>query len=660
LDFFEQQERSRRSSRWLIAWVLLAVLCAVASYCAVAGLLYGLLAAYGALPLAGSAPLEWKGLAPTYLAALVRVPPAVYVAVAGLVSSFILAASAWRMWQLREGGSVIAELLGARLVEPGRCTPPERKLLNVVEELAIASGVTVPPVYLLDREAGINALVAGYSPHEAAIIVTRGAAEKLSRDELQGVMGHEYSHILNGDMALNLRLVGLLAGLTCIGDWGDRLVYRAGALNAGLDRGRRGAGVLEALAGALMAFIAFPATLAADAIKAAVSRERERLADAASVQFTRNPDAIAGALDSILALRAHTAVLAAHTEQLAHMFFAPAVSRWWGFPTHPPIVERIGHIHPRFQREEYRRTRHGERSRVAVLDGAGNVVKTIGQGGPDAALGSVALVASIGRPRAQHLDYSTRLLAQMPSRLRDALHKADEAESALFSLALSGDEASRALALRALEEKRGRDAAARAADLRTFTEPLGRSHALTLAELGVPAIKAQRQDARNAFLADLSLMVGADRRVTLSEFVLVTLLQQRLREGAGLPIRTRYGKLQELDADAHAVLSLVARAAGEDAAAAFARGAAVLRAAWPGPLDADALTLAKIEAALERLRHLSPFAKPGLLKACVEAASSGGAPLPLAQAGLVRMVAATLDCPVPPILAARDQERLAA
>ena len=659
MDFFEQQERSRRSSRWLVAWVLVAVLCAVASYCAVAGVVYAMLATYGAVPVAGG-PLEWNGLARTFLAALTRVPAAVYLVVAAVVAGFMLAASAWRMWQLREGGPVIAELLGARYVEPGKCTPTERKLLNVVEELAIASGVTVPPVYLLDREAGINALVAGYSPHEAAIIVTRGAAQKLSRDELQGVMGHEYSHILNGDMALNLRLVGLLAGLTCIGDWGDRLVYRAGALNVGLEREQRGQGVIEALIGALMAFIAFPATFAADAIKAAVSRERERLADAASVQFTRNPDAIAGALDSILALRAHTTVLAAHTEQFAHMFFAPAVARWSGFPTHPPILERIRHIHPRFMRDDYRRTRHGERSQVAVLDGAGNIVKTLRQGAPDAALGAVALVASIGRPGAQHLDYSARLLATMPSRLRDALHRADEAESALFSLALAGDEASRTLALRALEEKRGRAAAARAAGLRAYTEPLGRSHTLTLAELGVPAVKSQRQEARNAFLADLALMVGADRRVTLSEFVLVTLLQQRLREGAGLPIRTRYRKLDELDADAHAIVSLVARAAGDEASAAFARGAAVLRAAWPAPLGADALNLGKIEAALERLRHLSPFAKPGLLKACVEAASSGGAPLGVAQAGLVRMVAATLDCPVPPILAAQDPQKLAA
>jgi Zn-dependent protease with chaperone function/uncharacterized tellurite resistance protein B-like protein len=615
LDFFQAQERARRDSRWLVVWYAAAVLAVVASYCLLAALVY-LVVRQSAMPLRGHA---W---------------------VAALVGGFIVAVSAWRMWQLSEGGMAVAHVLGARYVDPDKCTPAERKLVNVVEEMAIASGISVPPVYLLEFDDAINALVAGYSPHEAVIIATRGAVQKLSRDELQGVMGHEFSHILNGDMALNVRLVGVLAGLTWLADSAERLVFEVARHNRELAREQRGAGALAALAAALIAFVGFPGTVAADAIKSAISRSRELLADAASVQFTRNPDGIAGALDSILALRAHTAVRAAHCELFSHMFFAQAVARGWGFPTHPPILERIRRAHPRFQRDAYRKRRHGIRTEVAVIDGAGNVVKNIGLGS------AVAVVAAVGRPAAEHVDYAARLLERLPSRLREALHRADEAESAMFALALEADGAMREAELQALAARRGAQARAKADELHAYVGPLAGEHMLTLAELAVPAIKSARQKARDAFLADLAAVVEADRRVTLREFVLLTLLRQRLREGAGQPIRTRFRRIEELAPDAHVVLSLVSLDK-----AAFEKGAAVLELGWQAPLPREALTAAKISESLERLRQLSPFAKPALLKACVESAGADGVWRP-AEVEMVRMVAATLDCPMPPAIPA--------
>jgi Zn-dependent protease with chaperone function len=628
LDFFEAQERSRRSSRWLVLWYALAVLGVVASYCAAAALAYWAFA--------------------KFIGAPARPPLELYLIVGGAVGGLILAVSAYRMWQLSDGGAVIAHLLGARYVEPGKCTPAERKLLNVVEEMAIASGISVPPVYVLEFDDAVNALVAGYSPNEAVIIVTKGATQKLSRDELQGVMGHEFSHILNGDMALNLRLVGILAGLTWIADSAERLILEIAQHQRGLKREERGAGALTAVFAALMAFIGSPGTFAADAIKAAISRERELLADAASVQFTRNPDGIAGALDSILALRAHTVVRAVHCEPFSHMFFAPAFSRWWSWPTHPPILERIRRAHPRFKRDEYRERRHGTRKEVAVIDGSGNVVKNLRM---DTA---VAMVAAVGNPAAQHVDYAARLLASLPSRLREALHVAPQAELAMFALALEPEAATREAELQALATRRGAETVAKVKELHVYVGVMARNHMLTLADLAVPAIKEQRQKARDAFLADFAAVVEADRRVTLREFVLLTLLRQRLREGAGQPIRTEFRRIEEVAADAHVVLSLVSLDQ-----AAFEKGAAVLKLGWQAPLAREALTTAKVSASLERLRHLSPFAKPAILKACFEAAAADGV-FRLAEAELVRMVAATLDCPLPPALAAQDLQALAA
>jgi Zn-dependent protease with chaperone function len=563
----------------------------------------------------------------------------------------VTAVSAWHIWKLSEGGPVVAEMLGARFLERGRATPAETRLLNVVEEMAIASGIAVPPVYLLAYDDAVNALVAGHTPNEAVIVATRGLVQKLTRDELQGVMGHEFSHILNGDMALNVRLVGLLAGLTCFGEWGERLVYGAAAEARGKIREERGGEVLGAMFGTLIAFIGFPGSFAAEAIKAAISRQRELLADAASVQFTRNPDAIAGALDAVALLRAGTTLPGLYVQELSHMFFLPAVVHWWTFATHPPTEERIRRAHPRFQREEYRRTRpgsHYDDGRRAVLDGAGNIVKVVG------GIETATMLAAVGPPKPEHVDHARRLLERLPPALKRRLGTREGAEQVIFGMLLERDGAGREQQL-ALLGGRGDEAAAAQFEI----TGLERSHGLLLVELALPALKQFEQKRRDAFLADVVRLVEADRRVTLAEFVRTTLLRQHLREGAGKPIRTKFGKIGDVAQDAHVVLSLIAHASRGDAAAAHARGKAILGIELPGPVPVAELSTARLGEALERLRHLQPFQKPRMLKACLETAAADGK-FRLAEAELVRAVAATLDCPLPPVIGALDPATLAA
>lgn len=626
MDFFDQQDQALRTSRWLVLWYLLAALFVVLSFNIAAVLVYALFAIYGALPLAGGEPLVWRGLLRTYGYALFHAPLAFHLWVSGVVGAIVASVSAWRMWKLREGGPAVAALLGAHYLERSRCTPAEAKLLNVVEEMAIASGIAVPPVYLLAYDDAVNALVAGHTPNEAVIIVTRGLVQKLTRDELQGVMGHEFSHILNGDMALNVRLAGLLGGLTVFGEFGEALVYGAAETARGKSRENVGGEVFGAIFGALIAFVAFPGSFAAEAIKAAISRRRELLADAASVQFTRNPDGIAGALDAISLLRAGTTLRGLHLDELSHMFFLPAIVHWWSFPTHPPIEERIRRAHPRFQREEYRRTRpghHGGDGRVAVLDGAGNVVKVMS--------GLGALAAVIEAPRPEHVDHAQRLLGRLPQALRQRLASPEGAERAILELLAAHGQ----------------------------IEGVGRHQALLLIELALPSLKELKQKERDAFLAEVTRLVEADRKVTLAEFVQATLLRQHLREGAGKPIPTRFRKVEEVAEDAHLVLSLIAHASRGDTEAAHAKGKAILGIALPGPVPAAEISSARLAEALERLRHLQPFQKPRVLKACLETAAADGT-FRLAEAELVRAVAATLDCPLPPVIGALDPATLAA
>ena len=261
--------------------------------------------------------------------------------------------SLYKIAQLRGGGRVVAEQLGGRLLHPDTTDPHERVLLNVVEEIALASGTPTPPVYLLEEEEGINAFAAGFTPDDAVIGVTRGTLHQLQRAELQGVIAHEFSHILNGDMQLNIRLMGVLHGILLIGILGY-FVFRSAmfsSMGRRSDRGNAGIALL-ALGGGLIV-IGSLGTFFGKWIKASVSRQREFLADASAVQFTRDPDGIAGALKRIGGFVSGSAVASPNAPEASHLFFGQALSGGLQsiFATHPPLAERIRRLDPSFDGE---------------------------------------------------------------------------------------------------------------------------------------------------------------------------------------------------------------------------------------------------------------------------------------------------------------------
>jgi Zn-dependent protease with chaperone function len=671
-DFFELQEMARRTTRRLILLYVLAVIAVAFALSAIAGALYAVLLLFSGGPLAGGVTIDYGSLVASYFNVwLFGVPRTFYVWAAGATLVTMIAATLWRTWQLRGGGEAVAELLGARRLERARATAAQTRLINVVEEMAIASGVAVPPVYVLEDERAINALAAGYAPNEAVVIATQGALEKLTRDELQGIVAHEFSHILNGDMRLNVRLLGLLYGIVFIGQTGQVLLRMATAGAIGVEREKQVIGVPQLVAGGLLASVGYVGLMAARLIKAAIAHQREFLADAASVQFTRNPDGIAGALDSTRSLRLGTWVANPHAEETSHMFFAQAVSVWLGqaFATHPPIDARIRRVHPRFNQVEYRRTRDGlyEQREIAVLDGLGNVVKVIGadgaerkgaaRGGLAAAVAVAAVSDQIGRPTREHLDVAARMLGALPAVTRRRMETAAGAAQVMFALALERDDTARAKEFAVLEARRGTADCSAVVDAFGEIGRITRPFVLPLIELALPVLKAQPQAARDAFVADLTAVVEADRRVTHGEFVLLTFLRQHLREGAGKPISTKYRDLREVIEDARLVVSLVAHAARGESAEAFAQGAKWLELAPDALVPVAEISIGGVGTALERLRVLAPLVKPRVLRACVDAAADGG--FTLAQAEMLRAVAATLDCPVPPVLAALDPATLA-
>ena len=627
MTFFEHQNLARRNTKVMVLLFVAAVIAVVVAVDLVLGALY-----------------VWShGEA---------APTGVYVAGAAATAAVILLVSLFNMARLAEGGVAVARMVGARRVPPDTAEPLERRLRNVVEEMAIASGVRVPEVYVMDGERGINAFAAGWDVSGAVVAVTRGTLETLTRDELQGVVAHEFSHILNGDMRLNVRMIGVLAGIVFIGSIGE-FVMRS------MRGSRDGKGSLV-LAGFALFIIGYVGLFFARLIKSAVSRQREFLADASSVQFTRNPDGIAGALDQIKSSAAGTLIANRYAEEMSHMFFGQAVKVWFGglFDTHPPLEERIRRAHPRFQASDYRAKRE-----VAVVP-AREVVdaKATGRRAGDVATAwgrtpaeSAALVGTLD---SGNIDFATRLLGALPDALRTSVQSSDTAGAVMIALLLAEPEDAMKRQLEALGKT---SLAERALAMAPLTRRLGLGFHLPVIDLALAALKPAPPQAKQEVVAALEAVVNADRRVSLHEFVVLTLVRAQLVPKAR-PAQTR--KISDLKAQAATVLALVAHA-GTRADAKGSRETALQAAIKAGAASMGiaegisvALTLDSANAALEALRSLAPMQKGVLVKALFAAVTVDGT-IRVAEAGLMRLVGAVLDCPLPPLLDSLDPATLA-
>jgi Zn-dependent protease with chaperone function len=667
-SFFENQQLARRNTRLLVVLYALAVAgVIVAVDLVLAGLCYWY---------AGVQPQLHRPGAATYLK---TVPSSVYIAGALATAAVILAVSGWHMIQLSGGGQAVADMVGARRIPPDTADPLERRLLNVVEEMAIASGVRVPAVYVMDGEAGINAFAAGYDVSNTIVAVTRGTLRALNRDELQGVIGHEFSHILNGDMRLNLRMIGVLAGIVFIGSVGNFLLR---SLRGGGEK--KGAAPILA-AGLALLVIGYFGLFFSRIIKAAVSRQREFLADASSVQFTRNPDGIAGALDQIEVSPVGALIANQRAEDMSHMFFGQGITVAFSglFDTHPPVEERIARVNARFQRASYRKARaaavvavdveekefQNEEKRktaasaiLAVSAGfAGRRGGDIGTEWGRSAGDSAKLVGSMDGAK---VDYAARLLAALPPALRDQLRAPEGAGGALVALLLAPKDDVMEQQIAALEQKGLILLGEKARALAPLTRGLSEGFHMLVVDLALPAIKSAPEETKQQLVAALEAVINADRRVSLHEFAVLTLVRSQLtppaRPGA-------YGsrKLADLQPEIVIVLSLIAYAGvrldatgprAEALAAAMRAGTREMAIADAAPVAALRLEVAA--AALEALKSLAPLQKAILVKGLFAAVSADGT-IRVVEAELMRLVGAVLDCPLPPLLETADPAMLA-
>lgn len=636
MNFFEHQDQARTQTKRLVFLFGLAVLALIA----VTTLFTALLLHYtqgAAIPSTEQAHF-WRNFFDLLDWQLLASVGAVVLLAVGL-------GSLYRLAQLSKGGDAVAQSLNGRLLNVSDCDPQEKRLLNVVEEMAIAAGVPVPPVYLLD-EPGINAFAAGYHPKDAVIGVTRGCIEQLTRDELQGVIAHEYSHILHGDMRLNLRLVGVLYGILLIGLIGEMLA------RSGRHSRKNGGGI--ALFGIGLVIIGYAGTFFGNLIKAAVSRQREYLADASAVQFTRNPAGISGALKRIGGSPAGSTLSASNAAEFSHFYFASGVSSWLGgiMATHPPLDDRIKRIDPRWNGEffapEPRRaapldTHQSSSTARSATGAAAEMVSGFAAGAATTStINAEELIAQVGNPAPAALAQAEDVIAHLPQGVHDATHNTASAMALIYGLLFTEKVAAEQWQL--VSEHAPASVAKLYQQLLPSIQQLAINQRMPVIELCLPALKSLSGPQLKSFQRNLIALIKADKHLSLGEWCVYRLLQHNL-----FPGKEPRGANIDLGQSADAARSLLCLMARQGDAAlqqeAYNRGLQLLNLP-SAELHPEPDSYPTIDKHLATLRRLKPLQKPKLLKALIATIQTDGA-VQVAEYELLRVIADSLDCPMP-------------
>ena len=642
MNFFESQDRVSRNTTLLVVLFVLAVVALIIMTNVLIVIVFGFI---DSQQLRDGETLtrqmDWK----------------TFAAVGAGVSVVVLAGSLYKIMALSAGGKVVAESLSGQLIARNTQDLNQRKLLDVVEEMAIASGTPAPPVYLLANERGINAFAAGLSPRDAVIGVTQGAIERLSREQLQGVIAHEFSHIFNGDMRLNIRLMGALNGILILGMLGYYLLYSASF--SGRRRGNdKGGGGILALAIGLMA-IGFAGTFFGALIRAAVSRQREYLADASAVQFTRNPNGIAGALKRIGGLEAGSRVENPGAPEVSHAFFAQGISGFMQMlsATHPPLAKRILRIDPQWD-GKFDSSDRPDAARVEVQAGEAKTmtrqaaVNKVGAFAAGAAVADVMTAMDrIGNPKQEAVDYVRSLLSELPVVIKEAAREPHGARAIIYSMLLDKGQKVRARQLRQLQDYADPDVYALTLTLTPRMDDLDIKFRLPVIDIAIPALKQLSLSQYKSFRGNLIALIEMDSRVDLLEWSLQKILFRHL-DGQFFkpaPMKARYSDPGRLKKEIELVLSVMARAGAQDQSeveGAFGASVQALESSGLALLAKDQIRIADLDLALGKLDQLKPLAKYRLLKACV-ASIWHDQRATAVEVELFRVFAAVLDCPVP-------------
>jgi Zn-dependent protease with chaperone function len=630
VNFFQAQDKARQNT-WRLALMFGA---AVVTLIVLTNILVAFVFGFGG---------QQMGL--TFQESLAATPPDAWLWISLGVIGVVGTASFYKFTTIRAGGKAIAEALGGQLIHQSTMDLKQRRLLNVVEEMAIASGVPVPPVYLIP-EASINAFAAGFSPQDAVIGINQGTIDHLDRAELQGVIAHEFSHILNGDTSINLRLIAILHGILFLGMIGYGLLRIGG-------HSRKNGGAMVALGLGLLV-IGYGGTFFGNLIKSAVSRQREYLADASAVQFTRDPSSIADALKKIGGLSYGSTMTAKSAEQASHMFFGAALPKFASnlMATHPPLDRRIRAIEPSWD-GQFPVVESDPMLRAAA-DRAGTDERIQGfaaHGSQYASVTPDTLIDQVGQPSAQSLVVAHELIETTTDALRAAAHDPFEARGLVYAMLLDADPGIRHAQIEFLNDNAEHGVPEHVSRLAPAVDETDQTHLLTLLEMAMPTLKELSKTQYRRFSQNAAKLITADERVDVFEWVLHRLLVAGLYGHFEGPQRY-HGNIRSIDrvaGDAAKLLSILASHGHtnvDEQMAAYQAGADAIGIDVPFQKQ-EQFDYQRMNDALAALRKLRPLAKPTIIKACAATVLADDH-VAASERALLQGVAATLDCPLPP------------
>ncbi|OLT46696.1 peptidase M48 [Saccharomonospora sp. CUA-673] len=651
MNFFERQDDVRKASARLIVLFIVAVIAVIA--------------------VVNVAVVFFTGLhqqpAETLIGALLMSSTVMLLIIGGtsIVRTLMLR---------RHGGGKVARSMGAVPVPQDTGDPDLRRLRNVVEEIAISSGTPVPELYVMPHEQGINAFAAGWSPANAAVAVTKGALDRLNRDELQGVIAHEFSHVVNGDMRLNMKLIGVLAGLVGLAVVGRVMLGSGGRSGGSSNRGGGGGAAPLVMIGLVAMVVGFIGVFAGRVIKAAVSRQREYLADASAVQFTRQTEGLAGALKKIGGLPTGSQLRAGKTDDVSHMLFGEGGKRRSMLATHPPLPERIRALDPSFDPNELRALsqKWSQQPPSGLHEDAALGLAPAGSPPPppqeqpgaagnvaaahvSAVAGTVGMIGGSdgqgGQRSAQ--DQGASVLARIPQAFLDRAHSPEAAVPLMFGLLLSNHPEVRGNQYQLIASRWGAPLAGAAWTDAGALSQLDPSLRLPLAEVAFPALRQRPPQAIDALRDTVGALAAADGRTSVFEYCFAALLGRELHEAVHQqpPWKRRRSTLSSAQQSVATVLAVLAAAGGSGPAASERAFQAGLQRVLPGvslPFAPPPQGPQVLDQAWPVLDGLSGRDTQTLVEALVTVVADDGA-LTVAESELLRTVCAMLHCPMPPL-----------
>ncbi len=650
MNFFEHQEKARKQSRWIILAFIGVALLIIA---AVDLIVLALFALQGPLT-SGTAAITHAGveniLNPQLWAANADILMGSSAATGGVIGL----ASLGKIAALRSGGGKVARDMGGVLITPDVKDPLRRRLYNVVEEIALASGVPVPEVFVMENEPAINAFAAGYSPADAAIAVTQGTLEKLNRSELQGVVAHEFSHIFNGDMRINIRMMGIIFGIMVLAILGRKFLHSS---RYRLSSSRDNNGSAIVFIGMALMLIGYIGLFFARWMKSALSRQREYLADASAVQFTREPDGIAGALKKIAAYN-HSSYLKADAEEVSHMLFGTGY-RSLMFATHPPLEKRIERIQRGFDSSEIKqlaeKLKAQEQRQHEQAELAAKEQEQKASGKRSGAFDVAAIIENIGNPEFERILAAAILAADIPAGLSDAAHSLEWAPEVLFYCLLENKTDLRDKQLLIIAQQMGDISEKKVGHLINANQPISPEQRLPLLEICFPTLKRRPVSDIENILNTIRLLVMVDNKIDSFEYLLSRLVERYLTESKD-PSRTRlHGrkKLGDCIDELSTVISIVASHGHEDTGAEGLQAAQKAYRAGMAKVGINHTNLSftdhwqkELDAALLKLNKLRPSDKAKVVEAIAETVSDDGQ-LVTAEHEMLRAVCSLIHVPLP-------------